>query len=184
MMPLFQEGLDKVLAEDPDRIYPPMDPPAAVINVPDGLVGSQGQAIFELSGTLSYASPYVLRADVEARARAQLQADGDALPAGTTLLPETIGVDLGPATLNGLAVSVQVSVRADAAPDVDTEQLRELAAGKTPDEVTTALEDLGDVTVRLWPDWVDRVPRLEWRIEIELAAPEGASPGPSAAPSG
>jgi hypothetical protein len=126
----------------------------------------------------------VLRADVEARARAQLQADGDALPAGTTLLPETIGVDLGPATLNGLAVSVQVSVRADAAPDVDTEQLRELAAGKTPDEVTTALEDLGDVTVRLWPDWVDRVPRLEWRIEIELAAPEGASPGPSAAPSG
>jgi hypothetical protein len=109
-------------------------------------------------------------------------ADGDAASSGTTLLPETIAVDLGPATLNGLGVSVQVTVRAEAAPDIDTDQLRELAAGKTAEEVSAALDELGDVTVRLWPDWVDRVPRLDWRIQIDLAAPVGESPSGSAAP--
>ena len=178
------QGLNERLAEQADRLYPALEPPAPVIEVPEGLVGSQGQATFELSGTLTYSYPFVLRADVEAEGATQLLADGAATPPGTTLLRETIEVEPGAVTFDGQVVSVQVSVRADAAPDVDTEQLRELAAGKTPDEVTTALEDLGDVTVRLWPDWVDRVPRLEWRIEIELAAPEGASPGPSAAPSG
>jgi hypothetical protein len=184
MMPLFLEGLDRVLAEDPNRLYPSMEPPAPVIEVPEGLVGSQGQAAFELTGALTYSYPYVLRAEVEAAGAAQLMADGNATPSGTTLLPETIVVDLGPATLNGLAMSVQVSVHAEAAPDIDTQQLRELVAGKTPGEVRAAVDELGDVTVRLWPDWVDRVPRLDWRIQIELAAPEGASPSGSAAPGG
>jgi hypothetical protein len=35
-----------------------------------------------------------------------------------------------------------------------------------------ALAGLGDVSVELWPGWVDRVPRLGWRIRIELAAPD------------
>ena len=87
-------------------------------------------------------------------------------------------------TFDGQVVSVSIIVRAEAAPDVDTDQLRELVAGKTPEEVSTALDELGEVTVKLWPDWVDRVPRLDWRIQIELAAPEGASPNGSAAPSG
>jgi hypothetical protein len=114
----------------------------------------------------------VLRADVEAGARDQLQGDIAALPAGTTLLPETIEVDPGQATLAGQTVRVPVSVRAKAAAEVNEEQVRELAAGRTPDEARAALADLGDVTITLWPVWVDQVPRLGWRIRIELAAPE------------
>jgi hypothetical protein len=178
------QGLDERLAEHADRLYPALEPPAPVIEVPEGLVGAQGQATFELTGTLTYSYPYVLRTDVEAAGATQLQSDAVATPSGTTLLPETIEVELGAVSFDGQAVSVGVTVRAEAAPDVDTDELRELVAGKTPDEVRVALDELGEVTVRLWPDWVDRVPRLDWRIEIELAAPEGAAPSGSAAPSG
>jgi hypothetical protein len=178
------QGLDVRLAEHADRLYPTLEPPTPVIDVPEGLVGSQGQATFELSGTLSYSYPYVLRRDVEAEGTTQLVADGAAIPAGTTLIPETIKVEQGAVTYDGQVVSVSVTVRAEAAPDVDTDQLRELVAGKTPEEVRAALDDLGEVTLRLWPDWVDRVPRLDWRIQIELAAPARASPSGSAAPSG
>jgi hypothetical protein len=168
----LQEGLAERLAGQADRIYPTVEPPTPVIDVPDGLVGSEGEATFELIGTLPYSVPYVLRADVEAGARDQLQGDIAALPAGTTLLPETIEVDPGQATLAGQTVRIPVSVRAMAAAEVDEERVRELAAGRTPDEARTALADLGDVTIMLWPDWVDQVPRLGWRIRIELAAPE------------
>jgi len=178
------QGLDVRLAEHADRLYPTLEPPTPVIDVPEGLVGSQGQATFELSGTLSYSYPYVLRRDVEAEGTTQLVADGAAIPAGTTLIPETIKVEQGAVTYDGQVVSVSVTVRAEAAPDVDTDQLRKLVAGKTPEEVRAALDDLGEVTLRLWPDWVDRVPRLDWRIQIELAAPARASPSGSAAPGG
>jgi hypothetical protein len=178
------QGLDERVAEHRDRLYPASEPPAPVIEVPEGLVGSQGQATFELSGTLPYSRPYVLVSDVEVAGANQLLADGAATPPGTTLLPETIEVEPGAVTYDGQMVSVQVTVRAEAAPDVDTELLRDVVAGKTPEEVSAALDELGDVTVTLWPDWVDRVPRLDWRIQIELAAPDGESPSGSAAPSG
>ena len=178
------QGLDERLAEHGERLYPALEPPAPVIAVPEGLVGSQGQATFELSGTLTYAYPYVLQSDVMAEGATQLLADGAAIPPGTTLLAETIEVEQGAVTSDGQSVSVRVTVRAEAGPDIDIEQLRELAAGKSPDEVSAALDELGDVTVTLWPDWVDRVPRLDWRIQIDLAAPDGESPSGSAAPSG
>jgi hypothetical protein len=168
----LRDALDERLAGHADRIYPTIEPPSPVIEIPADLVGKEGEATFELTGTLPYSVPYVLRADVEAAGVERLQADASALPSGTTLLPDTIAVNDGPATLDGAAVSVQVSVRAMAAADVDDEQVRELAAGMTREEAKTALADLGDVSVELWPGWVDRVPRLGWRIRIELAAPE------------
>jgi hypothetical protein len=168
----LQGGLDERLAEHADRIYPTVEPPSPVIEIPKGLVGAEGEATFELTGTLPYSIPFVLRADVEAAGLEQLQVDAGALPSGTTLLPETIGVDAGQATLNGATVSVQVSVSAMAAADVDDERVRELVAGKTADEARTALADLGEATVDLWPGWVDRVPRLGWRIQIQLATSE------------
>jgi hypothetical protein len=168
----LRDALDERLAGHADRIYPTVEPPSPVIEIPADLVGKEGEATFELTGTLPYSVPYVLRADVEAAGVERLQADASALPSGTTLLPETIAVNDGPATLDGAAVSVQVSVRAMAAADVDDEQVRELVAGMTREEAKTALADLGDVSVELWPGWVDRVPRLGWRIRIELAAPE------------
>ena len=176
------EGLDERLAAHADRLYPALEPATPVIDVPEGLVGTQREATFELTGTLTYSNPYVLRTDVEAEGATQLLTDGSATPPGATLLSETIEVEPGAVSYDGQAVSVQVSVRAEAAPEIDTEQLRELVAGKTAEEVSAELEELGDATVELWPDWVDRVPRLDWRIHIEFAASDGASPSGSAAP--
>jgi hypothetical protein len=176
----LMQSLSMRLAEHSDRLYPTAEPPTPVIEVPEGLVGTQNQATFELTGTLPYSYPYVLRADVEADARAQLAADVGAVPAGASLLPETIGVDPGAVTLDGQVVHVPVSVHADAATELNREELRDVVAGKTRDEVSAALEELGDVTVDLWPGWVDHVPRLTWRIKIEVATPETSpSPQPS-----
>jgi hypothetical protein len=173
------QGLDERLAAHADRLYPALEPPTPVIDVPEGLVGSQGQATFELTGTLTYSYPYVLRTDVEAEGATQLMTDESATPPGTTLLSETIDVEPGAVTSDGQAVSVEVSVRAEAAPEIDIEQLRELVAGKTPEEVAAELDELGDATVELWPDWVGRVPRLDWRIQIDVAGSD-ASPSPQA----
>jgi hypothetical protein len=40
--------------------------------------------------------------------------------------------------------------------------------GLTEEEAEADLAHLGEVDVRLWPGWVDRVPELEWRIELRV----------------
>ncbi|HYM53632.1 MAG TPA: hypothetical protein VEW45_09225, partial [Candidatus Dormibacteraeota bacterium] len=175
------QTLGERLAEHPERLYPAGEAPAPVIVVPEGTVGSQGEPTFELTARLTYSQPYVLRADVEADARAQLSADLEAVPSGMLLLPETIEVEIGTVVADGEALTVPVSVRARATPALDEEALPELLAGKTADEVRAALAGLGDVTVDLWPTWVDRVPRLTWRIQLDVDTPTSpvASPQPS-----
>jgi hypothetical protein len=172
------QTLGERLAERPERLYPAGEPPAPEIVVPEGTVGSQGEPTFELTGRLTYSQPYVLRADVEADARAQLSADLEAVPSGMSLLPETIEVEIGAVVADGEALTVPVSVRARATPTLDEEALPELLAGKTADEVRAALAGLGDVTVDLWPAWVDRVPRLTWRIQLEVDTPTSPMPSP------
>ncbi len=46
-------------------------------------------------------------------------------------------------------------------------------------EAIEALGGLGDVKVKLWPDWIDRIPQLTWRIEVRIA---GESPSAEASP--
>jgi hypothetical protein len=44
-------------------------------------------------------------------------------------------------------------------------------------EARAALSDLGKVEVELWPAWLDRLPRLSFRITVKTVAPApGASP--------
>ncbi len=49
------------------------------------------------------------------------------------------------------------------------------------EEADAALADLGTATVSLWPDWVQSVPELDWRIDLRIdsAADE---PVPSVTP--
>ena len=58
--------------------------------------------------------------------------------------------------------------------------MRDRIAGMTIEEAKAELDSLGDVGIDLWPSWVDRLPRLTFRIDIvkDVQAPT-ESPGPS-----
>jgi hypothetical protein len=62
--------------------------------------------------------------------------------------------------------------------------VRDRIAGMTVEEAKAELASEGDVEIDLWPSWVDRLPRLTFRIEIkeEVQAPNespGQTPGAS-----
>ena len=171
------EQLEVLLTETPDRIYPPGDTPEPEITIPQDLIGhvSEEPFTFELTGTLTDDRPYVLRADAEAAAREQLLADEDAVPEGTELDPDTIEVEIGEATLDGETLTVDAMVTAAAAPNVDIAALRRQLAGMTVAEAEAELASIGPTTVTLWPFWVDRIPRLEWRVSFDVQAAESDS---------
>jgi hypothetical protein len=173
----LQQQLEDSRAQTPERIYPSGDPPAPEINVPDDLVGqiSNEPLTFDLTGTLTDNQPYALRADAEAAAREQLAADAEATPPGTDLDEDSITIELGDATLDGEVLTVMVNVTAAAVPDVDVDALRKELAGMTATEAEAALDQIGPSTVNLWPAWVERIPRLDWRTSIDVQAAEPAS---------
>lgn len=172
--------LTEALASEPDRAYAgPTEGEVPVVKVPDDLIDKEDTPTFELSGTLSFDRAYVLRADVGRAASDALTADTTAIPAGKNLVPGSISVEIGTATAVGDEITVQVLVRAAAAAPIDADAVRDLVAGKTVDEAQAALRSIGDAEVDLWPAWLDRLPRLPFRISVDIVA---ASPDPSASP--
>jgi hypothetical protein len=163
-------------------IIAPAEPEKATVEVPKDLVGTRDEATFELSGTLAYDRPSVRRADVDAAAREQLQADDGALPPDTTLDAASIKVTMGAATFDGDAIHVPVTVTAAAIPSLDVNAIRAQLSGLTPDEAQAALADVGDVTVDLWPGWVNRIPSMDWRVNVEVTSRPSSGQGPSGSP--
>lgn len=172
--------LADALGGHPDRVYtgaPEGEVPQVV--VPSDLVGTEDRATFELTGTLSFDRAYVLESDLDAAARAALGGDASAAPPGTSILPDSIAVEAGAATLNGDQVTVAVTVSAAAAAAIDEASIRDRVAGKTVAEAKAALVGEGAVRIELWPDWLDRLPRIPFRIVVRTVAPSiGASPSP------
>jgi hypothetical protein len=120
-----------------------------------------------------------MNGNLDAAARAALEGDSTAAPDGTTVLPTSIEVEVGVATANGDEMTIAVTVRAAAAAAIDEAAVRDLVAGKTVAEARAALAPLGKLQIKLWPDWLDRLPRLSFRITVETVAPApAASPTP------
>ena len=177
----LQDQLTAALGADPDRLYAgSLDTEVPAVDVPDDLLGKEDTTTFELSGTLAYDRPYASRADVEATARSALLADTNAVPAGTAIVDNSISVDMGDPVVVGDELQVQASVTAAAATKIDKAQVRDRIAGKTVEEARRELQPLGDVEIDLWPAWVDRLPRLTFRIDVKqvVQAPD-QSPGSS-----
>jgi len=175
----LQQQLADVLAGEPDRLYAaPPESEVLSIDVPDDLVGTEDAPTFELTGMLSIDRAYASRTDVEAAARSSLLADSGAAPDGTTILADSIAVELGLATASGDELLVTASVMAAAAAVLDDGVVRDLVAGLTVEGARVALADLGEIEVDLWPGWLDRLPRLTFRIGVETVAPSPVeSPG-------
>jgi hypothetical protein len=153
-----------------DRIYPRQGAPKVQIDVPADLEGhtSTEPFTFELTGTLTDDLPYVLRADAEAAAAEAVASDETAAPKNYAIEPDTVKVELGQATLDGSDVVVQAQVTAEASPQYDTSTIGSRIAGRTKAGAEAELASIGRTTVTLWPFWVDRVPKLEWRISVEV----------------
>jgi len=169
----LQEQLDNLLARDADRIY--ADAPATEvpsIEVPPDLLGKEDTPTFDLTGALHVDRAYAARAEVEATVRAGLPA-----PTGKTIVANSIEVVVQSAADQGDSLLVQVSVTAEAAAVIDHEAVRQLVAGKTVEEARNALQGLGEITVDLWPAWVDRLPGWTFRIDVveEAKEPTGSS---------
>ena len=158
------------MAANPDRIYPEAGSDVGAVNVPADLVGTEDQESFELSGSYRFSRSYVLKDEIETAAAAALEADDAAIPATLTLVLSSVQVSWGAAQQVGGTIRVPVTVSARATAQVDLADARQRILGMTPEEARTELADIGSVSVELWPGWVDRIPRLDWRVSVELVA--------------
>jgi hypothetical protein len=179
----IRQDLEQQLAErrdqaGEDRLYPSQGAPRPQIDVPADLEGhtSAEPFTFELTGTLQDDQPYVLRADAETAAMAAMAEDETAAPRGTAVQVDTTQVQLGEAELDGSEVVVHVQVTAEAVPQYDESSIPGRIAGRTADRAEQELASIGRTTVTLWPFWVDRVPQLEWRINVDIQPVESPRP--------
>jgi Baseplate J-like protein len=158
------------LSANPDRIYPSAAADVGTVNVPGDLVGTEDQETFELSGSYRFSRSYVVKDEIEAAALAALVADTSAIPANLTLVTSSVEVSWGSAQQVGGTIRVPVTVSAQATAQVDLAAIRERILGMTPEEAQAELSGVGSVNVQLWPGWVDRIPRLDWRVSVEIVA--------------
>jgi len=177
----LRSQLDAALAGEPDRLYAAAsDSEAPKIDIADDLVGKEDQPTFELHGTLTFDRAYGSRSDAEAAASAAFLELPDEVPAGTAIVADSIQVDLRPATPVGEQLDITASVTAAAAAKINDAQVRDRVAGLTVEEAKTELQSLGEVEIDLWPAWVDRLPRLTFRIEVkQVVQSPTQSPGAS-----
>jgi hypothetical protein len=91
------------------------------------------------------------------------------------LQPASLDLAQGEPELDGDRIRVPVRVTAQAVARLDATAIRSSVLGLTAEEAEAALDGLGAVDVELWPGWVDRIPRLDWRVTVEIA---GESPSP------
>ena len=161
----------------------PAEPPEPVIDGLDGLIGTRDQASGEISGTLAYDRLAVDRDEVVSLATERLLTDTAVLPPGHELLPSATEVSIGAAQREGDALIVTVTVTGASTPVIDRNQVLERVRGLSADEARSALADLGDPTIDLWPGWVGSVPDLEWRIEVRIAGVDVVTPLPSSSAS-
>jgi hypothetical protein len=173
----LQERLERARADELGDageaiVAEPDEPLEPQIEVPDDLIGTRDTEEFTVEGSLRYARASVPSADVDARAIKRLEDDGAAIPEGWTLIPDTARISLGESRIDGRALVVELEVTAVSTPRIDADALRADLLGRPKDEAQSVLAPLGTVTVDTWPGWVDSVPSLDWRVEINVIEPD------------
>ncbi len=172
------DQLEGALTDAPGMLYGEVEADEPAIDIPDDLVRRRGEETFTLGGSLAYRRARVAADDVEGAARDRLLDDGDVTPPGRSIVEDSIEVEVRRVTRRGGNVEVRVTVTSLAEPIVDAEAVRGAVAGLTEPDAERALADLGNVEIDLWPGWVDRVPQLEWRIDLQVDPAVAASAQP------
>jgi hypothetical protein len=145
---------------------------------PAALVG-QEVATFELSLASTGTVIAVNTAPVETIAESRIR---DRVAADHRIVESSIRIDTGEPIVQGESVSFPVTARAAQVRVLDANALREQVKGKAVDEARSILEQYGEVTLSVWPDWVATIPTIDARLELSVG-PEAPSPEPGT-PSG
>ena len=173
---------DEAADGETDEIVVATERPEPVISGVDGLAATRDQPEAEISGELEWS---VLRAGldaVEQVAIAGLPAVATDLPEGHEIVRGSEDVRLGEARIAGDALEVDVRVEARATAPIDEGAVRQRATGRSAEAAEEALADLGAASVELWPGWATTVPEWEWRVDVRVEEPPGASASPEASP--
>jgi hypothetical protein len=178
------DALAEELGADDLVLVPVGDPPDPVIEIADGLVGTQDQQTSPISGTLAYDQWLVDPDVIESTAADRLAADAAAVPADHRLVPGATSVRIIElaGTEDGVIASVEVAGRAEAI--VDEAGVIERIRGRSVEDAEEALDGLGRAEIAAWPGWVASVPEVGWRIDVRIASADepGATPAPSMSP--
>lgn len=134
--------------------------PATLVNgeVKEFTLGLTGQ------GTVLGVDPAPVQGVAETRLRARV-------PAGWSLDEDSIDITVGVPIVAGDTISFPVSVRATQVRVVDEKTLRTAIRGLGLAEARAVLEDYGDATITLWPDWVTTIPGNDSRVTFTVADP-------------
>jgi hypothetical protein len=158
----------------------PPEPAQPAITGGDGLLDARDQPTFELQGELAYDRAVVRQTDVEDEARDRI---ASAVAAGHELLPDSVAVSVESARREGGALVVTVSASGRSTRRIDTVSAAQSVAGLPIPAARAELAELGSIDIEAWPDWVETVPALTWRIEVRLEGPAApAEPQPSGSP--
>ncbi len=134
----------------------------------ESLVGTEGQE-FDLGASATGSALGVDAAPIQALAETRLATrvtDGWSIPPGAVTLE--VGA---PAVLNEIIV-YPVTVAGTQVRDVDETALLASIRGLALPDARARLDDLGDVEIEVWPDWVTKIPTRADRVTLTLAEPQ------------
>jgi hypothetical protein len=139
------------------------------------LVGTEATE-FDLGLTAEGSVLGVDPSTIQALAESRLEAE---VEGGWTLAPGSTTFQLGEPSVFGDVVSYPVTISGTEVHDVDQAKLIADIRGLVLAQARSRLDDFGDVSISLWPDWVTTIPTNDDRIQFTIAEPQ---PAPSATP--
>jgi hypothetical protein len=153
--------------------------PAPTVD-PATLLGQETDT-FELAMTATGSVLAVDPAQVKAVAGAKIQEN---VAADHELVQGSVGIQVGDPQALGEQISFPVTVRASQVRTIDEAAIRAALRGMPLPDARSYLENLGEVTIEAWPDWVSSVPTLDARLNLVIVLPVAPSSSPSSSPSG
>ncbi len=145
---------------------------------PATLVGLT-EASFDLSCSATGTATIADTSNVTSLAERRITA---LVASGFALVNGSVKTQLGTPAVDAGSVRVPVTATASQVQKITTDQLRKNIVGKSVSEARAYLQTFGNVSISMSPSWADKMPSLDFRIDVKLVVPKvTATPSPSTA---